>query len=268
MNNGFTVDARGFNKALDRVATVLKKDAPSVVKDQARLLLQRAQVDFTPPKTKAQGVNAIKQDLFGGRRIGTLQKSRGVFLKVGSKWINEAVQQGTTVKMWANKKGEVYGVEKTQYKPNASVGEMRDAHLKAYGKGSRIRISTAGARDRIIGRWRFMDRMVVGEESAARYLDFMAKRVGGLKSGWNRALKAVGGKIQSFAKKHPDKESRYGLLEDRLKQADYPSITVGNAVPSIMRWKKEWQTLLDTRARDMVKRAEFLLRKARKSGRM
>lgn len=264
--DGIKVDARKFNAALDRVAILLKKEAPVVVKEQAKLLVERAQTGFTPPKSKYMGVNAIKQDIFGGRRIGTLQKSRGIFLKLGQKWINEAQQNGGTVKLWANKKGEVYGVEKTDFQPNASVQQMRAVHKRFYGKGKQIRVSTAGARDRHIGRWRFMDRMAVSDEAASRYLDFMAKRVGSLKAGWNKALKMVGGRIQSMAKRHQEKEMLWGIAFGSLEHPTFPSVTVGNQAPSITRWRNEWQTLLDTRARDMVKRAQFLLKKAKRKG--
>jgi hypothetical protein len=94
----------------------------------------------------------------------------------------------------------------------------------------------------------------------------MQSRVGRLKAGWNKSLRAVGGKIQGWAARHGQAEADYGLVVNQLGRKDFPSITVGNAGPSITRWRKEWQVLLNTRARDMVKRAEFLVRKARKAG--
>lgn len=258
MTDAFKVDARKFNADLDKVAILLRKEAPVVVRDQARLLLVRAQVGFTPPKNKKAGVAAIASDLLGGNGTwGILSTIKDYMLP--------PKETPSAFRLWASAKTRrAYGVEKPHYQPKATVPQIRAWHKSNIKSGKR-RIFLKDLRPRDDGRFVYLDRLMVDQNAFQRYMAFMAKRVGRLKSGWNKALLSVGGKIQSFAKRH-DVEQEYGLVVNRLNKQDYPSITVGNQAPTITRWRKEWQTLLDTRARDMVKRAQFLLKKAKRKG--
>lgn len=259
MQNGFKIDARKFNVALDRVAVLLRTEPRIIVKEQARLLLQRAQTGFTPPKTLAQGRAKIAGDIYGS--------SNGGLFQVYSPKIVENPIVGHHVTLWSSKKTKrAYIVKKMMYWPSATVEKMREWHKSRYTNDPNNRIKLRYPRDFNGAQFTDLNRPAVDRESLVRYVKMMQRRVGRLKAGWNESLKAVGGKIQGWAARHSEAERDYGLLLNDLGRKDYPSITVGNQAPTITRWRKEWQTLLDTRARDMVRRAEFLLRKARKKG--
>lgn len=259
MQNGFKIDARKFNASLDRVAVLLRTEPRIIVKEQAKLLLQRAQTGFTPPKTLAQGRAKIASDIYGSRE-------GGLFQVYAPKLVENPVE-GNHVTLWASKKEKrAYIVKRVMYWPSASVEKMREWHKSRYANDPNNRIKLRYPRDFNGKNFTDLNRPAVERGALDRYVKMMQKRVGRLKAGWNESLKAVGGKIQGWAARHGQAERDYGLLLNNLGHKDFPSITVGNQAPTITRWRKEWQTLLDTRARDMVKRAEFLLRKARKKG--
>lgn len=258
MSDGFTLDARKFNAALDKVAVTLRKDAPDVIRQEARLLLQRAQTGFTPPKTLAQGRAKIRADIYGSKRGGLFQ--------IYSPAIAKATTHSQFVRLFANRSThKAYLVKLGMFWPSATTDQMETWHKsRLYLSGGRIKVKYPQAH---AGK-NFVDlnRPAVTRQALEKFITSVQKRVGRLKAGWNLALLAVGGKIQPWAARHKDVEFDYGLVLNGLGNTDYPSITIGNQAPTISRWRKEWQVLLDSRARDMVKRAEFLLKKAKKKG--
>ncbi len=247
---------REFNKSLDRVAVITGKEPKEVVKNEARLILVTAQTGFTPPKTPAQGRAKIAADIYGKRKSG------GLF-QVYNPTIAQQTSKGQFVKLWATK-DRAYMVKRGMFWPDANNARMREWHASRYASGNRIRIKYPNSFQG--NGFTDLNRPAVQRSALDRYVRFMQRRIGRLKAGWNIALKAAGGKIQGMAKRHTDIERRYGLVVDKLLERNNPSITIGNQAPTISSWRKSWQTLINSRAKNMVKRAQFITRKAKKAG--
>jgi hypothetical protein len=260
MQDTFTIDARKFNKALDTVAIVTRKGAPAVVKEQARLLLQRAQTGFTPPETLAEGRAKIAKDIYGKR------DNSGLFQVFKPELIENPIE-GNFVTLFASKDTKrAYGVKRVMFWPGATMGKMREWHRSRYKTGSDGRIKVKSPAPWIASRFVDFNKPAVEKPVLDRYVRMMQSRVGRLKAGWNKALKAVGGKIPKWVAKHQEVESNYGICINELLKKDFPSITIGNQAPTIGRWRTSWESLLNSRANDMVKRANHLLKKAKKAG--
>ena len=163
-----------WRRAATRYMTECRMAARDVFPTQMRLALKRI-MSFTPPKTLAQGRFAILGDLLGGRSIGGasgVQKSRGIFIQHDGEPMRVSEN---TVALFYGKDGRIWGSEKEQYRPNASIREMR-GHHNAYKSPLTGKVTKAGSWDRTIGRWKFVDRMVVGKSAMKRYLAHIWKR--------------------------------------------------------------------------------------------
>jgi hypothetical protein len=214
-----TVDATKFQAALERFAATSKKSFAEIVMQQGRLLCEDL-ARITPPNNykggdgKLAGENAITGDLFGGRTVdvgGFRAKSLGFFIVSDGKW----KKRDEIVSAFTNKNGQVYGVEQRLYRPGASVQEMR-AHRDLYRSKATGRMSKAGLRTRNVGRHVFIDRMVVSQAAANRFLKQLHKRVGYMAGGWATAAQQIGRISRGF----PAWIKRHGSPgEARLDQA-------------------------------------------------
>lgn len=250
---------RGFNKALDTVAIITNQEPKQIVKNEARLLLQRAQTGFTPPQNAKQGRAKIAKDVYGTRQTG------GLFV-LYNPTIAQKTEKGQFVKLWASK-DRAFMVKRGNFWPDATNAKMREWHRSRYSdKGKRVSVNYP--RSFQGNGFTDLNRPAVQRNTLERYIRFVSRRVGRLKAGWNAALKAVGGKIQGMAKKHTDIEGRYGLVINKLNQPNNAEITIGNQAPTISSWRKSWQSLINSRARDMVKRAEFMVKKAKRKAKL
>ncbi len=198
-------------RALREVQPTLKKPWQQMVRAGARLALAKA-IEMTPPgesgmqgmEAKKRGENAIRQDALGGKRGPTQQTKRGGIFFVADEGLLRKWQRkepdGKT-RLFVRKDGSVWGTETQFYKPNASLSDM-DAHHARYWKNGKM--SSGGARTRDIGRWVFIDRMVVGKGAMNRWLKHRYKRVGWLAAGWMTAANELKvGKIPAWIKRHP-----------------------------------------------------------------
>lgn len=228
-----TVDTTGLSANLNALHDAMIgrgqiADAGTLVKDEARLLL-KAIIKLTPPKNLAQGRNAIKQDLFGGRNIGGNQRSRGIFF-ILQNWMENQEASRNTTRLWTTKKGDVFGVENTKYKPSATISEMREHHFRNRSNRTK-QVSTAGSRDRQVGRWRFIDRVAVGKTAARRYLLDAGKTVGWMKGGWANSYVALGGKVKAWIGRHVGKA--HGQIIELVLTGETPSIAFHNTTKNI-----------------------------------
>jgi len=201
------VDTSRFNAQVQEYYRLNLKGTQDVLKTQARLFLAQA-LKFTPPKTKPQGANAIRQDLFGGRKLNKGgDKSLGVFFVMYHETQHQLDYQVKSfsskdvIKLWTTKDKKVIGVEKHLYRPHASIAEMYAVHQRSRSRATG-RVSTAGSLDHTRGRWSFIDRMVVGKDSADRYLKHIVKRVGLMKAGWVPAILRLGGSVPKWVQDH------------------------------------------------------------------
>jgi len=67
---------------------------------------------------------------------------------------------GVTERLFVKKDGTVWATEKRFYQPDADLETMNAHHARYWQNG---RMSSAGTRDRTIGRHVFIDRMVIGK---------------------------------------------------------------------------------------------------------
>lgn len=187
-------------------------------------------------KTKAKIENSIRTDLLGGVKRAGEKKQSALFysapLSMLRKWHYESPQG--IVRTWATKEGKVYGTESTLYRPNAGRAEMRKHHKRYFKNGRRSR---AGTFTREIGRWKFIDKMVVGKGAMNDYLRWVLLKVGWSKAGWITAAMSVGGviprsgrlRVPKWVSRHANKSPGRGT--DRTSHPAHPYIILRSQVP-------------------------------------
>jgi hypothetical protein len=211
-------DMSGILSRLVKVAPVLRKPVRTLVIQEAKGFTKDAQ-RITPPASqgvsgpaaKAQGMAAIRRDLLGGGGGGA--KFAGIFTVLPDALIEQAVLYNASdnVRLFVTKTGEVYGTEKALFRPFATVDQMYTHHRKYFKHG---RMSQAGARTRDIGRWRFIDKMVVSQGAMNDYLKYVYEKVGSLASGLNAAAMEFGVPISPWIKRHGTRSGSVDFVED------------------------------------------------------
>lgn len=262
------LDNREFNEALRNISVFVKGGPPKALKDEARLLTRDA-VRYTPPfgaspireswaEQRKAGEAAIRRELLGGKTGKT--RHSGIFLVAADHMLKNKPSE-KTVRLFATKDGKVYGVDRQLFRPNASIAEM-EAHHKRYRLADG-RVTSAGTGDRTVGRWKFIDKMVVSKAAMDRYLKHVFKKVGQAKSGWSLAANGVGLALPNWI----SRGTGQGILDNQLNHPALPSITIGNQVPFIQASGKELKIMeraLGQRVYSMQTRLEAMLKKAEK----
>jgi hypothetical protein len=100
---------------------------------------------------------------------------------------------------------------------NPSVEELRASHEA--NRNKRGRVTTAGDRDRRIGRWVWLNVLVTKESIVAAYVKLRKKAVGQAKGGWAKAFIGLGGRMSTkgWVGKHADSA---GTLDHNLDTAE------------------------------------------------
>lgn len=205
--------------------------APKIVRPEMRKFIQTSAralvsssgnvpglVQVTPPahasegklvgagKAKAAGEMAITMDLLGFGRSKE-KRTAGVFVVMADDLLakNAAfAKDGTVVRLFVKKDGTIYGTDRHNYRPKASTAEMY-AHHQRMRRKSDGRVSTAGGATRDIGRWKFIDQMVVSRSAYLRYERMIHKRVGmmaaGVVAAYNGRFGPLAG-VPAYAKRH------------------------------------------------------------------
>lgn len=202
-------------KILDEV---VRKDAMGFVRDI---------IAITPPGSSKKpirsggdnGATAIKQakikihrDLVGGKERG------GIFLVLNDGLIARIqagldAGHGNNVRLFVTKDGRVFGCERALFRPDASIDAMFTHHQRYWKNG---RMTQAGGRSRDIGRWKFVDKMVVSESAFKAYKAYVYDKIGILIGGWHAAAKKLKVRTPSIVKKHPS-----GTAEIILGKSSY-----------------------------------------------
>jgi hypothetical protein len=207
------------------------------------------------------GKQAILQDLIGGRRYSWANPKAGIFLVLSdANRAKVAVNRTGVVRLFARKDGTVYGVDRQYWRPDASLAEMREHHARFRSKRTG-RVTSAGARTRDVGRWKFIDKLVVSKPSFRALLQYLWGHVGMGKAGWVKALKATRGRKHG-APRWVTRHTR-GVASGIYQEAgthDKPVIVIGNGVPHIQRFalhveRTAWKSQLRNLDRQ-VKRQE------------
>ncbi|MGA3170365.1 MAG: hypothetical protein ABSE62_05070 [Chthoniobacteraceae bacterium] len=228
-----TEELARFDAALHQLARETGKSFGAVVRQNARLICVNLAMQTQPfglnQQAKKKGEGAIHRDLVGGRGAAW----EGIFMPL-SPWIVANVFEGMNAdRLWVTAKGDVFGMEKFLFKPDASFGEM-SAHHQKY-RDSRGRVTTAGKRTRDIGRWKFIDKMGVKRRNFVSYFMKVRKRVGIAKGGWAAAAAAVGGTRGMPAWVTGHKSTRAGGATDNSGSINNPHVILHNHVPYINR---------------------------------
>ena len=207
-----------------------------LLRQQTRLLARDLAFETAPyglsKSSQKMGENTIKGDIIGRVRVGDEKTTnrQPLFFVIDEPQVRKnfkASPQGHQ-KLWVNKDGKVYAVEKTFFRPNASVDEMRAHHKRYFKNGRRTR---AGSFTRDVGRWRFIDKMTVGKKALNNYLKFVFQRVGLSKAGWVKAGSTFGKVtgIPKWVSRHLDKVK--GTASIKRKGPHSAAIKLTNKIP-------------------------------------
>lgn len=216
-----TFDYTPFLHQLSRVPQDLREPVLTAIRQGANNMIaggKSSLLQNTPPynagargtAAKKQGEGAIKRDLLGGR------KRAGIFSVLPDSLIAQAESypNGST-RMFVTKTGQVFGTETANFRPNASTSEMRAHHKKYFQNG---RMSQAGGRTRDIGRWKFVDKMVVSQSAMDAYLRLIQARVGMFAASQMGAASDLGGlsKVPAWVRRHPLGGAARWIVNERV----------------------------------------------------
>jgi len=239
---------------MNQLVTQLNADGRQLLKEEMRLLL-RDIIRFTPPKSHAQGRNAIKGDLFGGKkRLKKVQGTVGIFQRIGTSALVPPRKDGETVGVrlgWEQSK--TIRIFKKFWRPNASVQEME----KFYKQFQNPRTGRPGWVTRsVIGRWKVQDQMWVSDAAANRFFRYLAQRVGYAKAGWIKAAKAVGLDLPGWVMRH-EAYSKGGYKPPRPSDMSIEAICRTAKIPNY--FERHVLPAMRSRVRSFVKEAGRLL---------
>lgn len=99
------------------------------------------------------------------------------------------------VRIFANKGGTVYGVDLVNFNPEATIEQLVAHHTAQRTK--RGRVTTAGSKDTVVGRWRWLNIFITKDSTAKSFIKKKIRSVGNAKGGWAAGFKKLGGKMSS-----------------------------------------------------------------------
>jgi hypothetical protein len=231
----FKFQTEGLKNILEEYAELREQSIPDAVVASARLLCvelaRRTQPFGVDDKAKKVGEKSITRDLRGRGGSGTVRA--GIFgvanfeKDEGFAWY----AKGPNVRLFITKDGKVYGTDKSFFRPNASEGELRTFHKSKFVNG---KMSSAGGRDRTIGRWRFTEKMFVDQSTLDSYVDSQILKVGWAKSAWaacaRELRKVTSGSatrgIPAWVTRHDSPNSD---VIDNSRDLNNPRVTLTNA---------------------------------------
>jgi hypothetical protein len=234
MAGKFKFDAQKFREILKDYSGILEKSIPDCVALNARLLCvelaRRTQPFGNSEAVKQKGEKAIIRDLLGKGGSGTTRA--GLFM--GSNASEDEgfryYAEGPNVRLFISKDGHAYGTDKTFFRPNASQDEMRAFHKGKFVNG---KMSSAGSRTRDVGRWKFIEKMIVGKDALKTYVDKQILKVGWVKSAWaacaNELPSVISGQatrgIPAWVTRHDSPNSD---VKNRLNDKENPRVVLKN----------------------------------------
>lgn len=190
------------------LAKVIKQEGGNVAKSIMMILPPTPSNDETKPKSaglstkaKQQGENAIKSDLFGGRRkSGARYSSVGLFQRINGSTLQPPKRARTETAAvnlgWErSKKIRIY---MKFWRPNASDAEMNNFHLRFRNRYGRVGFVSRST----IGRWKIQDQMWISNDRADTYLQAVQSRVGFAKAGFAAAAIACGIRVPAWVRRH------------------------------------------------------------------
>lgn len=232
-----------LERGMKRFARTMGVSLKAVYTDQMRLASNQL-VKIYPPRTKKQGRHRIKRDL------GSL------FVRLGPDNFQlakeyAALGEQPIGRRFKTTRGAVFGVENNFWNLSGNRSQM-----KAYHQRNRLRngrASMAGSWDKNIGRWKFIDRMVVSQRAYEGYLrDEVFPKIGLLKKGWiapNAPFKTKAPAWVKKAKGAPGNSS--GDYSDQMDLFANGFLQLKNVAPQAAGRDGLVRIVLRTRSRDL-----------------
>jgi hypothetical protein len=244
-----TFKSEKFEEQLNALSDVLigkgiESDPAVILADEARLFLKQA-IRLTPPKTKAQGEQAIQDDLsriFSGGNKSFLEH------------VIEITGKDHDIQHWfTNKRGEKYLMDVNYISPDGDG--MYQFHQK--NRTKRGRTTTAGQFTRDIGRWKEHNKMIVGYAERDRYFERTKARVGMRKSGWAQAYLEMGGKLPKWI----SDKLKYGLgkVQNNLHVQGHPSVVMSSHARGVMEDERIIKDTFRARGEAIAKRIRLIV---------
>ena len=109
--------------------------------------------------------------------------------------IRQKVEGRNAIRIYADRQGNVYGVDEELFAPHATRDQMEKHHRKFRDK--RGRVTTAGSADKIVGRWKWIQKLVTSEPIQKTYIKAKKLMVGQAKGGWADAFIKLGGRMSA-----------------------------------------------------------------------
>lgn len=263
-----SVDTSGMTRALNSLHDVLAaagkdSDMSELIQDESKMLVREI-VRWTPPKSKAQGEHAIKIDLFGGKRYRSSSTTLGIFFKP-----SDSELEGTRVvkirgvpanQLFVTKAGEVWGVDQSNYVPNASMEQMY-AHHQQSRRPSDGRTTTAGSYSNTVGRWRFINAMVTKKANLDAYFNWIKQRVGMSKATWARIGVQLGDSANypDWILRHVPGVAKMSFFKPDLNEVT-PSITFGSSARVNKQQERAIRFSVSLRTKRIVNKINALIR--------
>lgn len=247
--------------SLAKMKAITGDEWSEVLRPAARLLCVSLATQTQPydkgKDAQEMGINAIRSDIYG-------KKSGGGIVIIWKDYMPATPSGPAGTKLWVGKDGHAYGVENNLFDLE---GRQLAATHKKYRSRSTGRVSRAGQWDREVGRFVFIDKLVVKQDRIEKFIKKLGKLVGFAKGGWAVCARALGGTRGIPVWVAHQKSA--GRVVDETANTDSPSITMINDVHYIHRCLSDRQVdrALEIAAGKLSLRADYLIKaKARHVG--
>lgn len=243
-----TLNSAKLDYALQRLASAAKVDLGKVIKQEGGNVAKSIMMILPPTpatgdtkprgsglslKAKQQGENAIKSDLFGGRRkSGARYSSIGLFQRIGGSTLQppKRARTETAAVRLGWERSKTIRIYFKYWRPSASDGELNNFHLRFRNRYGRVPFVSQST----IGRWKVQDQMWISDGTADRYLKAVQSRVGYAKAGFAAAALACGMRLPAWVRRH---SQRAGVASVNFGANPYVTGTATNIkVPNASRY--------------------------------
>lgn len=243
-----TLNSSKLDYALQRLASAARVDLAKVIKQEGGNVAKSIMMILPPTpspgttkprgsglslKAKQQGENAIKSDLFGGRRrSGARYASIGLFQRIGGSTLQppKRARTETAAVRLGWERSKTIRIYFKFWRPNASDSELNNFHLRFRNKYGRVPFVSQST----IGRQKVQDQMWISDGVADRYLSAVQSRVGYAKAGFAAAAIACGMRLPAWVRRH---SQRAGVASVNFGANPYVTGTATNIkVPNPSRY--------------------------------
>ncbi len=275
VEDGFLFDFSEFNSQFRRFVELSSRSVEEEFRAKLKAIISTV-MDITPPahgkgtrgSARKAAQKKIAYDLtgvwLGGERPQRGKRRAGVFTVLSDSLIDEALatgmyQSSDNVRLWVRKDGSVYGTQQHFFRPDAGMDEMRQHHKRFFQNGE---MSAAGTYTRDIGRWKWIDQMVVRESTFERYLKSVQRNVGFYAAGWRPSVESVGLTVAPYMKNHAALGNFSLVMDTQKLEARFTNRVGYEKLDRDLQRRIQWA--VNTEAAKMERQIPHLLRKHEK----